>query len=416
MSRLNVLLYNGSGVSPSSRDQALTSLRSLLSDRYDVQLITPKSLRIDPWFTSCALLVFPGGRDLPYLHDLTGTTNARIREYVQAGGRYLGFCAGAYYACERVEFEVEGVPEMTVRGERELRFFKGVGKGTAFPGFAYDTEVGAREVIVGLERSVWKEHWPGLKGEDEEDEEMKVKVWYNGGGVFVPRLDATGLQGNEEDEMEVIGRYEELEGRPIAGVKCKVGDGVAVLWAVHPEHALSSSSPSTPSSSTIPIIDRAKEETRRRALLRATLAMLGLDVADLTPSTPALSPLFLTSLHLESVVDIFNTLQSKVKVGETNLVDRHDSFLVGPMSTAIPRLPSSPIFDADQLRQQIKYIVPCLNGLPTRNETRLFDVRQYFSHLGATKEVPAEGDRSNRFGGVLLYGEVMTSTQTILDK
>lgn len=30
-------------------------------------------------------------------------------DYVHAGGSYLGLCAGAYYACDRIEFEL-GTP------------------------------------------------------------------------------------------------------------------------------------------------------------------------------------------------------------------------------------------------------------------------------------------------------------------
>ena len=30
----------------------------------------------------------------------------RLPGYVEGGGAYLGLCAGAYYACRRIEFEV----------------------------------------------------------------------------------------------------------------------------------------------------------------------------------------------------------------------------------------------------------------------------------------------------------------------
>jgi hypothetical protein len=53
-------------------------------------------------------------------------------EYVSAGGAYLGLCAGAYYACSRVEFEPGG--PLQVRGDRELGFFPGVAAGAAYAG------------------------------------------------------------------------------------------------------------------------------------------------------------------------------------------------------------------------------------------------------------------------------------------
>eukprot|EP00983_Pelagomonas_calceolata_P021459 672530-Pelagomonas_calceolata.AAC.5 len=33
------------------------------------------------------------------------------KDYVSSGGSYLGLCAGAYYACSRVEFELHEMPE-----------------------------------------------------------------------------------------------------------------------------------------------------------------------------------------------------------------------------------------------------------------------------------------------------------------
>jgi hypothetical protein len=57
--------------------------------------------------------------------------NARP-DFVHSGGAYLGLCAGAYYACARVEFEPGSA--MEVAGGRELSFFPGVARGAAVPG------------------------------------------------------------------------------------------------------------------------------------------------------------------------------------------------------------------------------------------------------------------------------------------
>ena len=63
-----------------------------------------------PPSTSCPTLphpqVMPGGADRPYCAALNGEGNRRIRAFVEAGGAYLGLCAGAYYASQRVEFEL----------------------------------------------------------------------------------------------------------------------------------------------------------------------------------------------------------------------------------------------------------------------------------------------------------------------
>ena len=54
----------------------------------------------------------------------------------------MGICAGAYYGCQRVEFE-PGHPKLQVLGDRELRFFAGVARGAVVPGFDYMSEAGS---------------------------------------------------------------------------------------------------------------------------------------------------------------------------------------------------------------------------------------------------------------------------------
>lgn len=91
---MNVLVYSGPGTSKRGTDLLRESLRSLLSDSHDVMLAGPKLLSEQPWEESTVLLAFPGGRDIPYLAELGGATNARIKTWVEQGGRYLGICAG----------------------------------------------------------------------------------------------------------------------------------------------------------------------------------------------------------------------------------------------------------------------------------------------------------------------------------
>ena len=94
----------------------------------------PEELLAGEWMSSCLMLVMPGGADLPYCRQLNGPGNELIRgaqpccwlnmpsdvgkqsqilthstmsaAYVEDGGSYLGLCAGAYYACSYVEFDL----------------------------------------------------------------------------------------------------------------------------------------------------------------------------------------------------------------------------------------------------------------------------------------------------------------------
>ena len=177
----------------------------------------------EPWSASCALLVFPGGADLGYCQTLNGEGNRRIAQYISRGGAYLGFCAGAYYASRRCEFE-KGNKKLEVIGDRELAFFPGICRGLAFDGFVYGSERGAKAV----ELKVSKDHFG--KGSVPES----FYCYYNGGGVFV---DAPKVA---EKGVEILASYTQgLHVDPGEGsaavVYCKIEGGAAILSCTHPE-------------------------------------------------------------------------------------------------------------------------------------------------------------------------------------
>lgn len=122
----------------------------IVKERYEVHPITAERILSDPsWRSACKLLVFPGGRDLPYCQTLNGRGNREISEYVHNGGSYLGICAGAYYACSCIEFAKDN-PHMSVCGNRELGLFPGLGRGPVYPGFSYANRSGARAVPISI--------------------------------------------------------------------------------------------------------------------------------------------------------------------------------------------------------------------------------------------------------------------------
>jgi biotin--protein ligase len=391
---LQILVYDGSGVSASSRDGTLRSLRSFLSHRYDIQTVTPKTLRDEPWTQNCALLVFPGGRDLPYLFDLSGKANDRIRNWVHDGGRYLGICAGAYYAASDIAFEV-GTP-LEVVGTRELGFFPGSCRGTVFPGFQYDSDAGAREVSLALNRSAWRDHW--------QQSPDSCDVWYNGGGAFFLPESAAA------QNVEVLATYANVEGAPAAGVACKVGSGKAVLWGTHPET-------SSPSSSDVSA-DLVKERHRLN-LVRASLSCLGLDVSDAPAAPPRLLPLFLASDDLSLVQTTASAIAAKseaLDADKARFADRNDTFILHSSTSASQVLQDARdkpgTEDPEALQSEPRDVCVCDSGLPPTSLTPLFDLSSYFSTLRSSASVGA----SPSFGGLVLYGEVVTSTQTMLDK
>ncbi|CDS01890.1 hypothetical protein, partial [Sporisorium scitamineum] len=250
----DVLVYSGPGVSTSALYHTLKTLRTLLTT-YDVKTVDARALALDPWQKGTALVVIPGGRDLPYVSELSRpysrntdsgnaasaerTASREIRSYVESGGNFLGICAGAYYSSAHCSFE-KGT-RMEVDGARPfLRFFPGVCQGTVYPGFVYETDKGAR--IVDIERSAEKDQW---------------RCHYNGGGAFM-EADKFAGQG-----VEVLARYAQVQPdelrldidlngastteqrvrRPdcagqAAVVLSSVGAGKALLFGTHPEFSL----------------------------------------------------------------------------------------------------------------------------------------------------------------------------------
>lgn len=111
---------------------------------------------------------------------------------------------------------------MRVEGPRELAFFPGVCRGCAFQGFVYGSEEGARAAEMRV-----------ADGQGEL-EGRTLRVYYNGGGVFV---DANKYA---DRGVEVVARYTEpltVDGGDggAAVVYCPVGEGAALLTGTHPE-------------------------------------------------------------------------------------------------------------------------------------------------------------------------------------
>jgi glutamine amidotransferase-like uncharacterized protein len=154
------------------------------------------------------LFVMPGGADLYYCEKLNGEGNARIRAWVEGGGAWLGFCAGAYYACDAIEWAKD--TDQPICGARELGFFAGMAKGPV-TAFIQDGDVG--KSWLAAPRIRW----------DDGKTVVDAHVCYEGGPVF------------DEGRATVLARYTELDGMPPAIIETSVGKGRAILSSPHPE-------------------------------------------------------------------------------------------------------------------------------------------------------------------------------------
>lgn len=415
--------------------QCIYTLRRLLGASYAIIPLSTTALLHEPWLATAALLVMPGGADLPFCQALNGPGNRLISDFVRRGGAYLGFCAGAYYGSARCEFEV-GHKFMEVVGSRELAFFPGTCRGGAFGGFRYASEAGARAVTVAIRNEAFASL--GEDGASLED----FRSYFNGGGVFVDA--ATMVDG----DIEVLASYGEAldvdagDGQA-ALIYCKVGAGAAILSGPHPEFAAVNLEPQPDVKDYDKLIEAlAGDQHRRTSFLKACLAKLGLEVNDENTSIPSLSKLHLSALDPPEVDGLLAALAPIITKDENGveLIKGHnDTFHIEnpdsrwsmtDLQTALEtaRTPSSSQTGAKAKPDQnaaaatdglvdhnltLKHIVPHTTAWPDAKETPYFNHADFYSSL---RDFRRRESDAYEWGDTLLYGEVVTSTNTLLEK
>ena len=153
------------------------------------------------------LFIVPGAQATD-LDKQLGDKMVMIREFVEAGGKYLGVCGGAYWASRRVSYKVSET--VIIEKTRDLAFFNGVAKGPQrFVEYGNDKPHGVAHLT-----------WKGSPD--------SFSALVMGGGSFV--------NAEEFEGCEVLARYKQVaKDRENAIIKCIVGKGVAILSGPHLE-------------------------------------------------------------------------------------------------------------------------------------------------------------------------------------
>lgn len=82
-----ILIYQGKGTSSFSVQSLWLSLQQEhLDKKYIIERISAHHLHTKVWHVDAHLLIFPGGRDLPYCDSLHGIANRNIINFVKSGG------------------------------------------------------------------------------------------------------------------------------------------------------------------------------------------------------------------------------------------------------------------------------------------------------------------------------------------
>lgn len=408
---MNVLVYSGRGTTTESVKHALESLRLHLSPNYAVVAVSESALLNDPWQYKTAMLVIPGGADLPYCDALNGQGNERITQFVKKGGKFIGFCAGGYYGSARCEFEV-GNLSMEVSGPRELKFFPGTAKGCVHKGFVYDSHNGARAVTMDVDADAFKD-LPNIQVP------AKVTVYYNGGGMFIG--------ASKFANVDILARYTgqtDVEDEDMAAVvHCKVGRGDVLLCGTHPEFSLILMKPAESDTHFKEVTAQLENcEAERNMFLRACLAKIGLKVnEDTSSSIPRLTPIYMSSrLNPASACKILEDLRANLDFVDNNKVeDTNDTFVFHDETDN-----DTEYFLHDDIGHQSleevmagpKHIkVFTSTQLPGSKDTPYFNMALYFNHLDKLYKANNSSVKDGDFGSVLCYSEVVTSTNTLLD-
>lgn len=293
----------------------------------------------------------PGGRDIPYFNRLKGKGNEKIRKYVENGGKYLGLCAGGYYASSKIEFEVG--TENEVKGDREICFFPGLARGSVFPYFDYSTSKGAHAASILFE-----------------GETQPIPIYFNGGCEFIfssgwfvelfsNELNINTSKIEEFPQIKVLGKYEKTNTPAI--VECSIKLGKAILTGIHPEFIPSSLNSSDEDLKNI-LPSLLLHDSRRVILFRSLLKNLGMELT-------------------ENPQEIIPPLSK-------NYLFCSSEYQLDQMKTIL-----SPL--AEKL--SLDY------NLSTKQADISFDCETFSKLL-----------KTNQLGRTFLFGEIVTSTQTIL--
>ncbi|XP_052802718.1 uncharacterized protein LOC128232949 [Mya arenaria] len=137
-----VLVYRGLGALEDYAAMLLRMLKSLLDpSHHDVHFITPEQIVQGNLNSKVSALAIGGGYDLGLIEALGDTGMSNIQCFVRSGGAYFGVCSGAYFACNRIEFDKGGPLEVV--GERKLRFFPGACIGPLYKPYDYNSRSGS---------------------------------------------------------------------------------------------------------------------------------------------------------------------------------------------------------------------------------------------------------------------------------
>lgn len=200
-----ILIYQDEGTCLSSLNAITSQLQKTLEAPFTTKLVNSNYLKTKSWEIKTFALIMGGGH-CSYWETALGTSGMlKIHHFVVHGGRYLGICAGAYFAAATSIFHLAGQSQITKT--RPLAFFQGTATGPLNTTSNHLSPKAALAIKVDLLSK-------------------KGRCYYQGGCSF----DIT----EDSPTTKILARYRTpYQGSAI--IACSLGKGKAVLCGLHPE-------------------------------------------------------------------------------------------------------------------------------------------------------------------------------------
>ncbi|CAG8520065.1 5945_t:CDS:2 [Racocetra fulgida] len=355
--KTNILVYTPQK-DTQSQPNIINRLKSIIGNNYDIIHVDSKTLSDEPWQdTICCLIVPNIDIDINY-DELNNKANKKIKDYVFGGGNYLGFGSGVTYATKDLENQ---------RGQNNLDFFCGVYK----------------KIDLSTNSSTVVELMPLLTNQNNESSTLSQQIQLSIGETLRYFEDAENFLN-----IKILARYKDLSQAAI--IQCEIGSGKAILCGIDLYSSLISE--------------------QRNQLVRLLLSMFEIKMAQSDIIIPKLSSTFYLSSLRPALTDLWVR-------GVSSLMDSDGIIKIGDVSFRL--IVSSQKSSSHQLEEPstvndsvIK--IEAYNEPPPTSVTPLFNFKKFFEHLSDDRNVLFGWNHNLDFGSTLLYGEVLTSTQTLL--
>lgn len=208
-------VYSGRNV---AYGEPLTRIKQAFNDAA-VGTITGAQIREEDALDEDTIALFlPGitNDHSPYYEEIGEDGNKKIREYVENGGVFIGGCAGAYYACADILYDPPWLREPKT-SQPGLNFFNGIAHG---PVPHHAKETGSPDWSVDCTHAE-------IEFTNHEDTKKTTDIIYGNGPMYYPDKD-------EEEQLNIIARYNTVEGKPVAIATKQIGKGLAIFLGVLP--------------------------------------------------------------------------------------------------------------------------------------------------------------------------------------